>query len=391
MDKERTGLVLGGGGARGAFEVGVWKALREEDIDIHIVTGTSVGSINGAMVAQNDFELTEKLWRSLETGMILDVHPEALKAKSQASDADKKEESKSLAEISFEERVEVLKDVFVHKGANTDGLKQMLEEFIDEKKVRESPIDYGLVTLRLPSAKEPWKIESCRLFVADIPEGKLHDFIMASSSFFPAMQAYEIDGATYIDGGYIDNVPVDMAIKRGAKKIIAVEINPENPFGKKYDKSFENMTWIKSPWELGNILDFNKENTARLLGLGYLEGRKALGLNWGHYFTFDKGKFKEEDVDFADGAAKVFELDPGRIYGKEDLNKELISRVEQLKREKFKLEKRSIELAPTMIVLSVAEGIKSLSNKRQESFLDYKGVVLTEEKNAIKYLVKEIL
>ena len=52
----KTALVLAGGGSRGAYQIGVWQALREMDIPIHIVTGTSVGALNGALIAQNSFD-----------------------------------------------------------------------------------------------------------------------------------------------------------------------------------------------------------------------------------------------------------------------------------------------------------------------------------------------
>ena len=58
--KEKLALVLAGGGARGAYEVGVWQAMSELGMEIDIVTGSSVGSINGAMVCQGDLELSLK-------------------------------------------------------------------------------------------------------------------------------------------------------------------------------------------------------------------------------------------------------------------------------------------------------------------------------------------
>ena len=51
---ESYGLVLAGGGAKGIYQIGAWKALRELDIPIQAVTGASIGSINGALLAQGD-------------------------------------------------------------------------------------------------------------------------------------------------------------------------------------------------------------------------------------------------------------------------------------------------------------------------------------------------
>ena len=50
------GLVLAGGGTRGAYEVGAWKALKELDIEITGIVGTSIGAINGALFLQDDYD-----------------------------------------------------------------------------------------------------------------------------------------------------------------------------------------------------------------------------------------------------------------------------------------------------------------------------------------------
>ncbi len=51
-----TALVLGGGGAHGAYQIGVWQALKEHDINFEIITGTSVGALNGALILQGDMK-----------------------------------------------------------------------------------------------------------------------------------------------------------------------------------------------------------------------------------------------------------------------------------------------------------------------------------------------
>ena len=61
----KTALIFSGGGARGAYEVGVWKALEELDIKCDIVTGASIGSINGALYTQGTLKLAEDLWKNI--------------------------------------------------------------------------------------------------------------------------------------------------------------------------------------------------------------------------------------------------------------------------------------------------------------------------------------
>ena len=66
-------IVLSGGGAKGAYQVGVWKALRKLGIKYDIVTGTSIGSVNGLMMVQNDFWKTLWLWSNISFDVIYDV------------------------------------------------------------------------------------------------------------------------------------------------------------------------------------------------------------------------------------------------------------------------------------------------------------------------------
>lgn len=67
----KVGFVLGGGGARGSYEIGVWEALNELSIKPDIVTGTSVGALNGALIAQGNFEAARDIWLSATNEKIL--------------------------------------------------------------------------------------------------------------------------------------------------------------------------------------------------------------------------------------------------------------------------------------------------------------------------------
>ena len=59
------GLVLDGGGARGAYQIGAWKALREAGVRINAVAGTSVGALNGALICMDDPEKAEQIWKNI--------------------------------------------------------------------------------------------------------------------------------------------------------------------------------------------------------------------------------------------------------------------------------------------------------------------------------------
>lgn len=70
---KKTGLVLAGGGGRGAYQIGVWRALRDAGLEQYItaVSGSSVGGLNAALFIQNNLELAENIWESLCVQKIL--------------------------------------------------------------------------------------------------------------------------------------------------------------------------------------------------------------------------------------------------------------------------------------------------------------------------------
>ena len=249
--KKKTSLVLGGGGSRGAYEAGVWQALTELGIEIDIVTGTSVGAINAAMVVQGDVDLTAQLWREIETHMVFDV-PEG------------------------SQPIEYAREIVFHHGAGTS----------------------------------------------------LTDYIVASASAFPAIHSYEIDGVDYIDGGYADEIPVNMAMQKGATHVIAVNLKGMGLV--KYDsiKKAPNLVYIEPKWDLGNILIFDRANAKRIMRLGYLDTMKALGLLDGSYFAFAKGTFDKATLKSADACARVFDLDPLVLYTREIFLEKISSSVQ---------------------------------------------------------------
>ena len=61
----KTAIVLAGGGSRGAYQLGVWKALREMGVDYQLVTGTSVGALNGTLMVQQDYEKACQVWENI--------------------------------------------------------------------------------------------------------------------------------------------------------------------------------------------------------------------------------------------------------------------------------------------------------------------------------------
>ena len=197
---EHTGkraLVLAGGGAKGSYQIGVWRALQELDWTPDIITGASVGTLNGCLFTMGKIQEAEDLWRSLEIHDVLEV-PATLKP---------------------EELRAFFLDIIRSGGLNVEPLAEMIDRLIDEDAVRTSPIHFGLVMTELGS------LRSVQCPIEDIPDGQLKDYMLASSACFPALRPREIDGVKYIDGGWRDNMPLDLAAKMGAAELLGVDVD----------------------------------------------------------------------------------------------------------------------------------------------------------------------
>ena len=291
---KKTALVLSGGGSRGAYEIGVWKALKKLRIRIHMAFGTSVGAINSAMVVRKDLKLAEELWKQLETDMIFDIQP---------------------GDGPVEEALAYAKEIVLHGGAGNSGLSGLLHKYIDEHKIRSSRTGFGLVATEYPSRRE------CVMYKDDIPEGLMIDYIMASASCFPAVQKYVIDDKKYIDGGYHDNLPVSMALEKKADRIIAVDLQAPGTVDHEAIRHAENTCdefhMIRCTLDLGNFLIFDRDNTARIMRLGYLDTMRHFGKYDGIRYTFRKKSFTPHQMHGADNAAYILGLDPCEIYDRD--------------------------------------------------------------------------
>lgn len=202
------GLILEGGGTKGAFHIGAFKALKDMGIKVGLVAGTSIGALNGAMIAQDRVDDAYKLWEEIKPSMILDV------------DDDKYNEilNKNLQNTEIKEVIDTAKKLIQKKGIGKSNMNELVISNIDEKKLRNSGIEFGMVTV---SIKEKKAIE---IFVEDIPDGQLSNYIMASANY-PLFQREEISGEKFIDGGIANNLPINMAIEKGYKDIIAIRTN----------------------------------------------------------------------------------------------------------------------------------------------------------------------
>lgn len=265
------GVVLEGGGARGAYQLGAIKALKELGYNFNCAIGTSIGALNAAFIAQGDIEKLEELWTTLSFKDLLDIDNKI------AADAlNMKISSELLGELS-KKVTEALKE----KGMDTSLIKGLLEKYVDEEKLRKSKIRFGLVTVCITDMKPQ------KLFIEDIPEGEVVNYLMATSNL-PIFKRQKISDKSYLDGGAFDNCSVEMLYNAGYKDIIAIRLftkrNRIRNYSKLIKKEDLNLIEIVPSEELPFILNFDTKVLNSLVEYGYVDTIKQLKGYYGKKF-----------------------------------------------------------------------------------------------------------
>ena len=278
----KRAVVLAGGGSRGAYQIGVWQAMREQEMDFQIVTGTSVGALNGAMMVQGDYEQARQMWLRLTSQDVANV------------DLDGAGEAPDPARAVY---AQFLRQAVAGGGVDITGLETIMRAVIEEGRFYASPVDFGLVTVEYPTLR-PVTMQKAR-----IPRGKLCDYLIASASCFPAFPTKLIDDVQFIDGGYHDNLPINLALELGAQEVVAVDLESVGLRQRTKDSPVP-VTRIHPEHPLGPFLLFEPDSAGRNMALGYLDALRAFGRAQGGYLTFLPG---EQDRLLEDAAPALLE------------------------------------------------------------------------------------
>ncbi|HEY8363402.1 MAG TPA: patatin-like phospholipase family protein [Tissierellaceae bacterium] len=283
------GLVLEGGGARGSYHIGVYKALMEEGIEIKGVVGTSVGALNGAMIVQGDYDKCYELWNKITYSMVVDVNDEDIEKIIQLK----------LGREDLRFIKEKIKEFIGHKGFDITPLKKLLDEYIDEEKIRNSGMDFGIVTVNLTDFKPLY------MFIEDIPKGELTQYLLASA-YLPFFKSEKLGGKRFIDGGFYDNLPYRMLLKKGYRDLILVRTHAMG-ITRRIRMPNTNAIIISPSGDLGKSIEYDSKRARKNIKMGYYDGLKAIrGLKGRKYYIVPKEdkdyyfqfllKIKDEDI-----------------------------------------------------------------------------------------------
>jgi len=196
-DRPFRALVLPGGGGRGAYQVGVSKALQERGIEFDLAFGTSIGGINATLMAQGNMKRLEDLWCNIR-GKDVFALPSA----------------HQIGRLVLGHKLGLL---------DTRPLEDVLRREVDLQKLKASKTKIGWCTTDLCS------LETRLITIDDIVStNELIDVLMATSAIPMAFPPRHIQGqGLWVDGGLVRNTPVETAIQMGADEVYMVLLHPE--------------------------------------------------------------------------------------------------------------------------------------------------------------------
>jgi NTE family protein len=204
-----TAVVLGGGGVLGAVQVGMLRALLDAGVRPDLVVGTSIGAINGAVLAacaaSEVVDRLEALWRS----------PDA-------------------AEVFAAGAVARLRELARTRTAahSAEPLRRALAAQLGDRRIEDLPVPFQCCAARIEDAAEHW-----------FDRGPIVEAVLASAAVPGLLPAVRIGEYHYMDGGLVDSIPLGRAVELGARRVFVLQVGRvEQP-----------LTAPRNPWEVGAV------------------------------------------------------------------------------------------------------------------------------------------
>lgn len=297
FEQQKIGLVLSGGGAKGAYQAGVIKALAELHVPVRCVSGASIGALNGAIVATADNLTTagqqlEKLWRELAKNSPLVTDETAIikKLLSVAASlfvpggAAARLAAVLLAASHDDKEVGVLKEdplyQLINEYFSIEKLKNGLDLYVSLYKSRGAMLDIAQVILAATQIKETPNSEFFP--VQSLPKEQQISALLASAAIPLAFAPKEIEGAHYSDGGQggwntaQGNTPIEPLIKQAGCDLIIVTHLSDGALWDRYKypdceilEIRPQKTIAKSKIGLMDLFDFSQISICGWMNQGY--------------------------------------------------------------------------------------------------------------------------
>lgn len=246
FSKNEWGLVLAGGGGKGAYQAGVFRALAEKRILDYItaISGASVGALNLLMYATGEVEKAQNIWKSISPEQFLSINTS----------------------------INGLEDGFLSRK----GIEDIIDKYVDLDIIRDSEKSLYVSTTELSETGE----EKVKYFSLNYRQNKqIKDIILASAALPIIYSAVEIEGKMYRDGGLTDNLPIRPLYIEGIRNFIVVGLSTHTEIDySRYPGC--NFLFIKPRKSIGDFfdgtLDFTSRGAKTRMEIGYLDAIREL-------------------------------------------------------------------------------------------------------------------
>lgn len=294
------GLVLTGGGAKGAYQAGAVEYIAESGLQPQIIAGTSIGALNGAVLASyypfsHAVERLNKFWEQLGEAEILRPHTGTIL------------QTLSYSIQAFTPTLRHwLVDFLIKQGFkknktsifDPEPIEQLLKQAVHPNTLRKNIELWVTVfpSLKIPGLGYDLLIDliraktgagACWLCLQDCMDDEtIYNLLLASAALPLAFPSREVNGINYIDGGLVDNVPMRALAKRGCKNVIVIHLKngsvwnrddfPEQTIIEIRPEKAINKSEIPVIGVVDSWLDFSSQRIAKLKQQGYEDAKRCL-------------------------------------------------------------------------------------------------------------------
>lgn len=262
---ESWALTLAGGGGKGAYEIGVWQALREIGLEKNLiaVSGSSSGALNAALISLNEFDKAKTIWSSIMPKQFLDINYDTI-----------------IGPLNT-----LVKRTLTAGLCSRDGLIEIIDKYLNLEQLAVARIPAYVSISRYSSdcidcLSEKPQVEYISL--SEVSPDDARHFLLASSAMPYIYPPEIIHGNVYRDGGLADNVPIYPMTSVGADNLIVVKLEPDDKADTSLYSKFKEVVEIIPSREIGDLFDGTLEFTSRnvmfRMLLGYYDTLRIFGL-----------------------------------------------------------------------------------------------------------------
>ena len=295
----QIGLVLAGGGAKGAYQAGALRYLAEIGLQPQIIAGTSIGALNGAVLAANTplnyaVERLDRIWTKLGETKVINLDSNlAVTTLNHTAKAFIPTFRHWLVDFAFKAGVSNNKALL-----DPEPVETMLKQAIDPDALRNGIELWVTVfpSIKIPGLDYDWLIDLIRsktgtkaqwLRVQDCQDDKtLYNLLLASAAIPFAFPQREVNGQYYVDGALEDNIPLGALAARGCTHAIIIHLG-NGVVWDRHDFSAQTIIEIRPSEkinsshlpvisEIHSLLDFTPEKIAILKQMGHQDARRSL-------------------------------------------------------------------------------------------------------------------